>query len=357
MVVAGLSGNTLPNRLRSPIYQCARTPQTMLLLDVKNLSVHLKASSRSAPIVDGLSFQLEKGRCLGVVGESGSGKSTAALAIIGLLSDGVLNATGEAWFEDQELLGLSERAFRKLQGKDIAMVFQDPMSSLNPVQRIGDQIIECLLAHQNHTKAEAEALAIDALKRVGMPAPHTMMLRYPHQLSGGQRQRVMIAMAVVLKPKLLIADEPTTALDLTIQAQVLQLLKQLSVELDLALIFITHDLGVVAEVSDEVIVLYSGRSVEHGATGDVLEAPCHPYTQGLLAAHPSLEDDIDSFVPIPGQPPGPWQRPSGCAFRDRCTLALDICAQETPEPVQVGPGNHRASCFRAAELATNELQS
>ncbi len=321
----------------------------MSLLEVRNLVVSLNNNQRSAAIVDGLSLTLEEGNCLGIVGESGSGKSTVALALLGLLTGGPLAATGSVKFAGNDILAMSTRQLREIQGKDIAMIFQDPLSSLNPVHRVGAQIIESVTTHERVSRKEATARAVEALTRVGMPDPVGMMRRYPHQLSGGQRQRVMIAMAIVFRPKLLIADEPTTALDLTIQTQILQLLKSLARDLNMALLLITHDLGVVAEMSDRVIVLYSGREVESGPTADVLENPQHPYTKGLLKAHPSLDIRSDRLVPIPGAPPSPWQRPAGCAFQPRCPLAQDGCTLASPEQKEIFGGVRRVACFLAED--------
>lgn len=325
----------------------------MSLLDVRDLTVSLRTGAGSAMIVDALSLTLEAGQCLGIVGESGSGKSTAALAIMGLLSDRLIDVDGTVKLDGEDLLGMSPRRLRTHQGNDIAMIFQDPASSLNPVQRIGDQILECLLTHRRMSRKQAAELAAEALKQVGMPDPAGMMQRYPHQLSGGQRQRVMIAMAIILKPKLLIADEPTTALDLTIQAQILKLLKDLARDLNMALLLITHDLGVVSEMADTVIVLYAGRAVERGNTGDVLADPRHPYTAGLLRAHPSIDERCDRLLPIPGMPPKLWQRPSGCAFRPRCAMAQDICAVAQPEPAFVDASDREVACF-VAEHANDQ---
>lgn len=319
----------------------------MSLLDVKDLVVSLRERDRSAAIVDKLSLTLSEGECLSIVGESGSGKSTVALALMGLLSGGQLSVSGRVNCNGQNLIGQSSPQLRAIQGKQIAMIFQDPLSSLNPVHRIGDQIIESLKAHSRISRNEAATRAIDALARVGMPDPAGMMRRFPHQLSGGQRQRVMIAMAIVLKPKLLIADEPTTALDLTIQAQILQLLKTLARDLNMALLLITHDLGVVAEMADRVIVLYSGREVESGPTGAVLNAPRHPYTQGLLTAHPSLDARAERLVPIPGAPPSPWLRPQGCVFQPRCPRAMAACKDGRPD-LTLSAGGHSVACFVAA---------
>lgn len=324
----------------------------MALLDVKNLTVSLKLGTRRAAIVQELSFSLRSGKSLGVVGESGSGKSTVALALMGLLNSRSLSVEGEVVFDGDDLLTIPRKQFRAMQGRDIAMIFQDPMSSLNPVHKIGDQIVECLQAHEKVSNQDARAQAVEALTRVGMPDPSGMMHRYPHQLSGGQRQRVLIAMAIVFKPRLLIADEPTTALDLTIQAQILQLLRDLAQELNMALLLITHDLGVVSEMTDEVIVLYSGRAVERGKTVDVLENPQHPYTKGLLGAHPSLDGEAERLDPIPGAPPGLWERPSGCAFRDRCPAAQDVCAAALPETVSLTAEQHQVTCVLAQQEVT-----
>ncbi|WP_299866660.1 ABC transporter ATP-binding protein [uncultured Hoeflea sp.] len=317
----------------------------MALLKVRNLTVAVGKRTHLADIVDALSFDLNRGQCLGIVGESGSGKSTAAMAIMGLLDGKSLEMSGSVVFDGTELTDLTPREFRRLQGSDIAMIFQDPMSSLNPVLRIGDQITECVLAHHRSSKKDAWDKSVDVLKQVGMPDPVGMMQRYPHQLSGGQRQRVMIAMAIIFKPRLLIADEPTTALDLTIQAQILELLKALSRDLDMGLILITHDLGVVSQMCDEVIVLYSGRDVERGPTQEVLEHPKHPYTIGLLGAHPSLDAEDAMLTPISGAPPSIWRRPSGCAFRDRCPQAEAMCADQVPELATVGHASHQAACL------------
>ena len=317
----------------------------MTLLDVTGLTVDVRASGRVAPIIDGLSFQLDAGQCLGIVGESGSGKSSVALAVMGLLNAQALQVGGRVLLDGTDLINLPPAQMRSRQGHDIAMIFQDPASSLNPVQRIGAQIIESLRAHRRIGRAQAARLAIDVLGRVGMPDPAGMMARYPHQLSGGQRQRVMIAMAIILKPRLLVADEPTTALDLTIQAQILALLKDLVRDTGMALLLITHDLGVVAEMADQVIVLYAGRAVETGPAAQVLNQPRHPYTVGLMAAHPSLDTRADRLTPIPGTPPRLWQRPLGCAFHPRCGLADPACIAAVPAPVAVS-ATHAAACFR-----------
>jgi len=329
----------------------------MSLLEVENLSVSLSVANRSATIVDGLGLSINEGQCLGIVGESGSGKSTAALAVMGLVDGRSLHVGGAVRFDGTDLLHLPSRQFRAMQGKDIAMIFQDPMSSLNPVHKVGDQIVECLKAHEKISTRQATKAAIEALERVGMPDPPAMMLRYPHQLSGGQRQRVLIAMAIVFEPRLLIADEPTTALDLTIQAQILELLKELSRDLNMAVLLITHDLGVVSEMTDQVIVLYSGRAVERGATSDVLERPRHPYTLGLMQAHPSIDDNVERLTPIKGAPPGLWLRPSGCAFRPRCPHETAACAADIPAMTPVGATNHRVACALIGTRSDQKVQA
>ncbi len=317
----------------------------MTLLAVKDLSVSVKAGASIAPIVDGLSFQIGVGQCLGIVGESGSGKSSVALAVMGLLNGNALQVGGQVQLDGTDLVTLPPAQLRARQGSDIAMIFQDPASSLNPVQRIGAQIIESLCAHQIISRPEATRRAIEALARVGMPDPKAMMRRYPHQLSGGQRQRVMIAMAVIFKPRLLVADEPTTALDLTIQAQILALLKDLVRETGMALLLISHDLGVVSEMADDLIVLYAGRAVETGPTAQVLRAPRHPYTIGLMAAHPDMDQPQTRLTPVPGTPPRLWQRPLGCAFHPRCALAIDACRATVPPLFLVGT-RQMAACLR-----------
>lgn len=326
----------------------------MTLLAVKDLTVSVKAGASTAPIVDGLSFQIAAGRCLGIVGESGSGKSSVALAVMGLLNGEALQVGGRVELDGTDLVSLSPAQLRVRQGRDIAMIFQDPGSSLNPVQRVGTQIVESLRAHQKISGSEATRRAIEALARVGMPDPKGMLRRYPHQLSGGQRQRVMIAMAVILKPRLLVADEPTTALDLTIQAQILVLLKDLVRETGMALLLISHDLGVVAEMADDLIVLYAGRAVETGPVAQVLDAPRHPYTIGLMAARPDMDQPQVRLVPIPGTPPRLWQRPSGCAFHPRCSRATDLCTASPPPDMAVGPGQ-LAACFHTDAQAAAQV--
>lgn len=319
----------------------------MTLLDVQDLSVSVGGSKTAAAIVENLSLSLDKGHSLGIVGESGSGKSTAALSIMGLLRDNrQIRTSGDVLFQGRNLLELSSSELRSVQGSKVAMIFQDPASSLNPVIRVGDQIAECIRTHSRLSGKEVQEQVIDALRRVGMPDPAATMRRYPHQLSGGQRQRILIAMAIALRPQLIIADEPTTALDLTIQAQILRLLKQLTAEMGTSLLLITHDFGVVSEMAEKLIVLYAGRVVEAGETRHVLRQPAHPYTRALLKAHPSLDDKVAELEPIPGAPPSIRQRPSGCAFRLRCSLASDICASAQPALKALDGGNHSAACHK-----------
>lgn len=326
----------------------------MTLLDVQDLSVSV-GGSHAAAIVENLSLSLDKGHSLGIVGESGSGKSTAALSIMGLLRDNrQIRTSGDVLFEGRNLLQLSGSELRSVQGSKVAMIFQDPASSLNPVMRVGDQVAECIRTHSRLSANEVQTQVIDALRRVGMPDPASTMRRYPHQLSGGQRQRILIAMAIALRPQLIIADEPTTALDLTIQAQILRLLKQLTVEMGTSLLLITHDFGVVSEMTESLIVLYAGRVVEAGETRRILRQPAHPYTRALLKAHPSLDDKAAALEPIPGSPPSIRQRPSGCAFRLRCPLASDICASAQPELTALD-GNHSAACHKLGFDAERNL--
>ncbi|WP_195175274.1 ABC transporter ATP-binding protein [Mesorhizobium sp. INR15] len=317
----------------------------MNLLDVQNLSVGLRNTGAAAPIIEGLTLSLDRGQSLGIVGESGSGKSTAALSIMGLLRQNrQIETSGDIRFQGRDLLEMSNSELRSVQGSKIAMIFQDPASSLNPVMRVGDQIAECIRTHSRLSGQEIDQQVMDALRRVGMPDPPTTKRRYPHQLSGGQRQRILIAMAIALRPQLIIADEPTTALDLTIQAQILRLLKELTAEMGMSLLLITHDFGVVSEMTESLIVLYAGRVVESGDTRTVLERPAHPYTRALLKAHPSLDEKVGELVPIPGSPPNIRQRPSGCAFRLRCPQATEICSAIQPDLALLDGGTHRAAC-------------
>ena len=296
--------------------------------------------------VDGVDIELERGKTLGIVGESGSGKSVTALSLMGLLTGTTGKVVeGEILLDGQDILKMSDEERRKMRGKDIAMVFQEPMTSLNPVMKIGTQVMENITLHQNVSKEQAKQLTIDILKKTGLPRVERIVNEYPFQLSGGQRQRVMIAMALVCNPKILIADEPTTALDVTIQAQSLDLMNQLKKDIGTSIIFITHDLGVVAEVCDEVVVMYCGRVVEKANVYDLFENPSHPYTEGLLASIPKMGVEVDELDSIPGNVPNPKYMPEGCKFAPRCKYATDICREKEPGFFELGNG-HVSRCWR-----------
>ena len=297
-----------------------------ILLSVRNLKTHFYTEDGIVPAVDGISFDLERGGTLGIVGESGCGKSVTSLSIMGLIpSPPGKIVDGEILFEGRDLTKLSEAEMRKIRGNEISMIFQEPMTSLNPVFTIGNQIMEAIMLHQKLDKAAARKKAIEMLSLVGIPSPEKRIDEYPHQLSGGMRQRVMIAMALSCNPKLLIADEPTTALDVTIQAQILDLMRDLQKELGTAIIMITHDLGVIAELVDQVVVMYTGIIVERGDVETIFANPQHPYTQGLLASIPRLDMDVERLQAIPGSVPTPGNFPKGCGFHPRCPYAKDIC--------------------------------
>ncbi|MDT0476366.1 ABC transporter ATP-binding protein [Streptomyces sp. DSM 41014] len=304
-------------------------------LSVKDLKVHFSTEDGTVKAVDGLSFDLTRGKTLGIVGESGSGKSVTNLTILGLHHPDHTTVEGSITLDGQELNGAPERTLEKLRGNKMAMIFQDALASLSPYHTIGTQIGEVYRKHTGASKREARARAIEMLKRVGIPQPDSRVDEYPHQFSGGMRQRAMIAMALVCDPELLIADEPTTALDVTVQAQIMDLLKDLQQEFGTSIVFITHDLGVIADIADEVLVMYGGRCVERGTKQEVLRAPQHPYTWGLLSSMPSLEGPVDvPLNPIPGSPPSLLNPPSGCRFHPRCAFAGSVdgdrCATERP---------------------------
>jgi peptide/nickel transport system ATP-binding protein len=297
--------------------------------------------------VDGVSFSLEPGRTLGIVGESGCGKSVTALSIMGLVPQppGRI-AGGEILFEGRDLLKLAPAQLRALRGDRISMIFQEPMSSLNPAFTIGDQIAEVLLRHRKFSRKKAKELAIEMLRKVRIPSPERRYDDFPHRLSGGMRQRAMIAMALACSPKLLIADEPTTALDVTIQAQILDLMRLLREETGTAIILITHDLGVIAELADDVAVMYAGRIVEHAGVAQLFDRPQHPYTIGLLGSIPRLHLDQARLAAIEGQVPGPFSTGTGCRFEPRCPFAIDRCRVEDPCLVNMQEG-HEAACWKA----------
>ncbi|WBO64064.1 ABC transporter ATP-binding protein [Streptomyces camelliae] len=315
-------------------------------LSVKDLKVHFSTEDGVVKAVDGLSFDLERGKTLGIVGESGSGKSVTNLTILGLHNPDSTTVEGSIELDGEELNGASEKTLEKLRGNKMAMIFQDALASLSPYHTIGTQIGEVYRKHTGASKKEARARAIEMLKRVGIPQPDQRVDNYPHEFSGGMRQRAMIAMALVCDPKLLIADEPTTALDVTVQAQIMDLLKDLQKEFGTSIIFITHDLGVIADIADDVLVMYGGRCVERGPKEEVLRTPQHPYTWGLLGSMPSLEGPVDvPLNPIPGSPPSLLNPPSGCRFHPRCAFADQVadgkCAKERP-PLEIVDGRGKA---------------
>ncbi len=322
----------------------------MSLLEVRGLTTAFATGRGEINAIEDVSFSLEQGEILGIVGESGSGKSVTALTIMGLLPQPPARiAAGEVRFEGHVLTRMSDARMQRIRGPGIAMIFQEPMTSLNPVFTIGDQITETIRAHERIGPAALHARALEMLDKVGIPSAARRMDDYPHQLSGGQRQRVMIAMALACRPRLLIADEPTTALDVTIQAQILDLLLDLRDELGMAVIVITHNMGVVAETADRVLVMYSGRIVEEAPVARLFDRPMHPYTQGLLACVPSLDDDRERLLAIPGSLPDPLHRPRGCSFAARCPHAVPACDAGIPELIPTETG-HTAACIRVPEL-------
>jgi oligopeptide/dipeptide ABC transporter ATP-binding protein len=320
-----------------------------LLLDLRDLKTYFFTSDGVAKAVDGVSYRLHRGETLGVVGESGCGKSVTALSILRLVPDPPGRTVGgEIIFEGQDLLKLSRAEIRRIRGNEIAMIFQEPMTSLNPVFTIGNQISEAIILHQGLSKRDALAKSVEMLQKVGIPAPERRVHEYPHQLSGGMRQRAMIAMALSCNPKILLADEPTTALDVTIQAQILDLMFGLKEQLGMAIILITHNLGVVAESARRVVVMYCGKVVEEGPVVEIFKAPQHPYTQGLLQSLPRLEEKATGqkqrLMEIPGIVPSPYNLPTGCKFHPRCPKAQQICKEQEP-PLEKVPGGHYSACF------------
>ncbi|MEU0985281.1 ABC transporter ATP-binding protein [Streptomyces sp. NPDC005953] len=304
-------------------------------LSVRDLRVRFSTEDGIVNAVDGLSFDVERGKTLGIVGESGSGKSVTNLTILGLHNRKTTAIDGEIHLDGQELLDTPERQMEKLRGNKVAMIFQDPLTALSPYYTVGRQIAEPYMKHTGASKKEAKARAIEMLDKVGIPQPATRFNDYPHQFSGGMRQRAMIAMALICDPDLLIADEPTTALDVTVQAQILDLLKELQQEMGSAIIFITHDLGVIANMADDLLVMYAGRAVERGSVREVLQSPKHPYTWGLLSSMPRLSSPLDeALMPIPGSPPSLLNPPSGCPFHPRCVfkdqVSGGLCSGERP---------------------------
>ena len=332
--------------------------QSEVLLDVKGLKTYFFTDEGVVKSVDGVTFHLKKGETLAVVGESGSGKSVTSLSIMRLIASPPGKITeGSMLFRGKDgvtrdIVKLSEPEMRRIRGNDISMIFQEPMTSLNPVYTVGDQIAEAVMLHQGKTRKEAMELAVEMLDLVGISEPRKRVSNYPHQMSGGMRQRVMIAMALSCNPALLIADEPTTALDVTIQAQILDLMRKLQREIGMSILFITHNLGVVAEMADRVVVMYGGRVVEEGDVIEIYKQPKHPYTVGLLNSIPRVDYAAvhqDRLEAIPGNVPNPLYLPAGCAFHPRCKYAIDACKEAVPELEDTGSG-HMSRCIRWREL-------
>ena len=324
------------------------------LLSVRNLKTYFYTDEGVVRAVDGLTYDLHKGETLGIVGESGCGKSVHALSVMRLIPTppGKI-VEGEILFEGKNLLKLADEQMRHIRGNRIAMIFQEPMTSLNPVLTIGEQIAEAVILHQKVDKKAAWERAIEMLERVKIPLARERVRDYPHQFSGGMRQRVMIAMALSCNPSILLADEPTTALDVTIQAQILELIQELQREFNMAVIIITHNLGVVAEMTDNVVVMYAGKPVEHTEVRRIFQDPKHPYTWGLLHSIPKLYERKERLIPIEGQPPSLIDLPPGCAFAPRCPFAMEICVKEDPPDYEIQAG-HSAKCYLYSQHATEE---
>jgi peptide/nickel transport system ATP-binding protein len=315
------------------------------LLKVEDLQTTFYTDESTIRAVDGVSFDVKPGEVVGLVGESGCGKSVVSLSIMRLIyyPPGKIEG-GKILFEGKDLLKLDEKAMRRIRGNEIAMIFQEPMTSFNPVYKIGDQVSEAIRLHQGLDKDAAWNEAAKMLELVGIPRPHEIINEYPHQLSGGMRQRAMIAMALSCNPKLLIADEPTTALDVTIQAQILELMKDIKDKINTAIIFITHDLGVIAEMAQHVVVMYAGKIVEDAEVNALFSEPLHPYTAGLIRSKPKLEEEKELLEFIPGTVPNPMEMPIGCAFNPRCPEVMDICCREMPDLIEVKP-KHLVRCW------------
>src|SRR5215216_3584156 len=327
----------------------------MALLEVRDLRTSFRTDDGVVKAVDGVSFSVEKGQTLGIVGESGSGKSVTCLTIMGLNAKRNTMSSGQALWKGEDLLTMPQRRLRDIRGNDIAMIFQDPMTSLNPVHTIGKQLNEAIMLHRDVTKKVARARAAELLQAVGIPRAGRRLDDYPHQFSGGMRQRVMIAMALVNDPDLLIADEPTTALDVTTQAQIVNLIRNLQSEFGSAIILITHDLGVVAETADDVLVLYAAKVAEQAPVDDLFNRPHHPYTWGFLGSLPRLDADVERLVQIPGQPPSLLNPPKGCRFHPRCPYVMEKCRQIEPELVGISTDpQHLQACHLDEETKDRE---
>jgi peptide/nickel transport system ATP-binding protein len=318
------------------------------LLDVRDLSVRFRTRDGLVRAVSNLSFSVRRGETLGVVGESGSGKSVTSLAIMGLLNAATADVTGEILLEGKDLLKLKGEQLRQVRGRDVSMIFQDPFACLHPMYRVGYQISEAVLAHEDVSKKSAWARAVELLGQVGIPNPKSRANDYPHQFSGGMRQRAMIAMALVHNPDVLIADEPTTALDVTVQAQIVELIDRVKREFNIGVILITHDLGVIAETATHVMVMYAGRPAEYGTKDELFAAPQHPYTWGLLESMPTVERRLETLIAIEGSPPSMLRPPPGCPFNPRCKYVFDRCTTERP-PLEAIPAGHEDACWLSPE--------
>ncbi len=325
------------------------------LLQVKNLCTSFNVDAGEVRAVNGISFNLDKGKVLGIVGESGSGKSVTAYSIMRILVEPGKIVGGEILFNGEDIVKYSKKQMREFRGKRVSIIFQDPMTSLNPTFTIGNQLREAILLHTDRNRAEANARALEMLQLVGVNEPEKRLKQYPHELSGGMRQRVMIAMALACEPDILIADEPTTALDVTIQAQILELMKDLQKKMGMAIIMITHDLGVIADMCDEIIVMYAGRVCERGTVDEIFYNPRHEYTKGLLRSIPTLNGGHDKLIPIAGSPVDLTNLPKGCAFASRCDHCMKICLTEQPEEVRVND-SHIASCWMNVKQVYDEAQ-
>ena len=318
------------------------------ILDIKDERLSFFTPAGEVKALNGVSFTMNQGDVLGVVGESGSGKSVTAYSIMGLTAYPGKLVGGKVWFNGHEIENMKEKDFRKIRGNEVSIIFQDPMTSLNPVYTIGNQIVEVIRLHTDKNKADAWARAKELLELVGINEPEKRLKQYPHELSGGMRQRVMIAIALACEPKLLIADEPTTALDVTIQAQILDLLRNLKDRINSSIMLITHDLGVIAEMADYVVVMYAGRVVEKGTVEEIFAHPSHPYTIGLMASKPVVGKKVDRLYSIPGKVPNPVDMPDYCYFKDRCEMKLPCCSGEYPCEISLSP-THKVSCYRYYE--------
>ena len=325
------------------------------LLQVKNLCTSFNVDAGEVRAVNGISFNLDKGKVLGIVGESGSGKSVTAYSIMRILVEPGKIVGGEILFNGEDIVKYSKKQMREFRGKRVSIIFQDPMTSLNPTFTIGNQLREAILLHTDRNRTEANARALEMLQLVGVNEPEKRLKQYPHELSGGMRQRVMIAMALACEPDILIADEPTTALDVTIQAQILELMKDLQKKMGMAIIMITHDLGVIADMCDEIIVMYAGRVCERGTVDEIFYNPRHEYTKGLLRSIPTLNGGHDKLIPIAGSPVDLTNLPKGCAFASRCDRCMKICLTEQPEEVRVND-SHIASCWMNVRQVYDEAQ-